>query len=87
MYVKFFRWATDRLGKNDGIVCFVSNNSFLRGIAFDGFRKSLLNDFTRIYHFDFKGNARATGEQRRREGGNIFADQIRTGVGITLAIR
>ena len=28
-YVKFFRWATDRLGDRDGIVCFVSNNSFL----------------------------------------------------------
>src|SRR2546423_4263920 len=27
-YRKFFRWATDRLGDRDGIVCFVSNNSF-----------------------------------------------------------
>ncbi len=29
MYVKFFRWATDRLRGRDGIVCFVSNNSFV----------------------------------------------------------
>src|SRR6266567_532787 len=28
VYVKFFRWATDRLQGRDGIVCFVSNNSF-----------------------------------------------------------
>ena len=27
MYVRFFRWASDRLGDRDGIVCFVSNNS------------------------------------------------------------
>ena len=27
-YVRFFRWAADRLGNNDGIVCFVTNNSY-----------------------------------------------------------
>jgi predicted helicase len=86
-YVKFFRWATDRLEERDGIVCFVSNNGFLNGIAFDGFRKLLLDDFNLIYHFDFKGNARTSGERRRKEGGNIFDDKIRTGIGITLLIR
>src|SRR5205085_5229355 len=35
-YVKFFRWAVDRLQGRDGIVCFVSNNSFVDQIAFDG---------------------------------------------------
>ncbi len=86
-YVKFFRWAIDRLEDRDGIVCFVSNNGFFNGIAFDGFRKHLIQDFTEIYHFDFAGNARTSGEQRRKEGGNIFRDQIRTGVGITILIR
>lgn len=86
-YVKFFRWATDRLEGRDGIVCFVSNNGFLQGIAFDGFRKHLAQDFNRIYHFDFKGNARTSGERRRQEGGNIFSDLIRVGVGITLLVR
>ena len=28
-YVKFFRWATDRLEGRDGIVCFVTNNTFV----------------------------------------------------------
>lgn len=51
-YVKFFRWATDRLGDRDGIVCFVSNNSFLNQFAFDGMRQHLLDDFSRIYIFD-----------------------------------
>jgi predicted helicase len=87
VYVKFFRWATDRLGGRDGVICFVSNNGFLDGVAFDGFRKALLNDFNLIYHLDFKGNARTSGERRRAEGGNIFDDKIRTGIGITLLIR
>jgi predicted helicase len=87
MYVKFFRWAADRLKGRDGIVCFVSNNGFLHGIAFDGFRKHLSGDFQRIDHFDLRGNARTSGERRREEGGNVFDDQIRTGIGITLAVR
>lgn len=48
MYVKFFRWATDRLHGRDGIVCFVSNNGFLDQVAFDGMRKDLAQDFERI---------------------------------------
>jgi predicted helicase len=87
MYIKFFRWAVDRLNGRDGIVTFVSNNGFLQGLSADGFRKHLVQDFQRVYHFDFKGNARTSGERRRREGGNIFSDQIRVGVGITVLVR
>ncbi|RMG80677.1 MAG: DNA helicase, partial [Chloroflexi bacterium] len=86
-YVKFFRWATDRLEGRDGIVCFVSNSGFIDGVAFDGMRKHLLQDFNRIYILDLTGNARTSGERRRREGGNVFLDQIRVGVSITIAIR
>ena len=37
--MKFFRWATDRLGKREGVVCFVTNNSFVDQIAFDPEKK------------------------------------------------
>ena len=85
-YVKAIRWASDRIGK-EGIVAFVTNNGFLDGIAFDGMRKHLAQDFTKIYHIDLKGNARTSGERRRKEGGNVFDDQIRVGVGITFFIK
>jgi len=78
-YVKFFRWATDRLDGRDGIVCMVTNNSFVDGVAFDGMRKHLLQDFTRVYHLDMGG------DMRQKGGGNVFG--IRVGVGITVAIR
>ncbi len=78
-YVKFFRWATDRLEGRDGIVCYVSNNSFVDARAFDGMRKHLLQDFNLIYHLDLGGNLRKGG------AGNVF--DIRVGVGITVAIR
>ena len=32
-YVKFFRWAVERLEGRDGIVCFVTNNSFVDQIS------------------------------------------------------
>ena len=82
-YVKFFRWAIDRLEGRDGIVCFVSNNSFVDAYAFDGMRKHLLQDFDKVYHLDLGGNIRKN--QSGGSIGNVF--DIRVGVGITLAIR
>ncbi len=35
-YVRFFRWAIDRLQGRDGMVCFVTNNSFVEQIALMG---------------------------------------------------
>ena len=85
-YVKAFNWASKRIGE-EGVVAFVTNNGFLDGIAFDGMRKHLAQDFTKIYHIDLKGNARTSGERRRKEGGNVFDDQIRVGVGISFLIK
>ena len=85
-YVKAFSWASKRIGA-EGVVAFVTNNGFLDGLAFDGMRKHLAQDFTKIYHIDLKGNARTSGERRRKEGGNVFDDQIRVGVGITFFIK
>ena len=85
-YVKAIRWASDRVG-DDGVVAFVTNSGFVDSLSFDGMRKHLGQDFTKIYHIDLKGNARTTGERRRQEGGNIFDDQIRVGVGISFFVR
>ncbi|MBX3082527.1 MAG: N-6 DNA methylase [Anaerolineae bacterium] len=83
-YVKFFRWAIDRLQGRDGIVCMVTNNSFVDQISFDGMRKNLIQDFTRIYHIDLHGNVR----QNPKLSGtthNVFGIQV--GVGITVAVK
>jgi predicted helicase len=85
-YVKAIRWATDRI-EDEGIVAFVTNNSFVDSLAFDGVRKHLEKDFSTIYHLNLRGNARTSGERRKREAGNVFNDQIRVGVGITFFIK
>ena len=82
--VKFFRWATDRLGDRDGIVCFVSNNGFLDQVAFDRMRKHLMQDFDRIDHLDLHGNFRRDPKIPGTTH-NVFGIQV--GVGITLAVR
>jgi predicted helicase len=84
MYVKFFRWATDRLGDRDGIVCFVTNNGLVDQIAFDGMRKHLARDFQRIDHIDLHGNVRRNPKLSGTTH-NVFGIQV--GVGITLAVR
>src|SRR5436305_14801010 len=56
----------------------------LHSMAFD---KSWERLFFAIYHINLKGNARTSGERRRREAGNIFDDQIRVSVGITLLVK
>ncbi len=83
-YVKFFRWAVDRLEGRDGIVCLVTNNSFTDQTAFDGMRKNLLQDFTKIYHIDLHGNVRKNPKLSGTTH-NVFGIQV--GVGITVAIR
>ena len=83
-YTRFFRWATDRLQGRDGIVCFVTNNSFIDKTAFDGMRKHLVEDFTQIYHLDLHGDVRKNPKLSGTTH-NVFGIQV--GVGITIAIR
>ncbi len=86
MYTRFLRWASDRLS-NDGIIAFVSNNSFIDARSYDGFRKVITKEFNHLYIINLKGDARTSGERRRKEGGNVFNDQIRVGVAIYFFIR
>jgi predicted helicase len=85
-YIRGFRWASDRI-KDQGIVCFVSNGSFIDGNAMDGFRKCLVDEFTSIYCFNLRGNQRTSGEQSRKEGGKIFGSGSRATIAIIFLIK
>lgn len=85
-YIKAFRWATDRLGDN-GIIGFVSNGAYLDGIALNGFRQCLIEEFNHIYVFNLRGNQRTSGELSRKEGGKIFGSGSRTPVAITILVK
>ncbi|MBD2393974.1 transposase [Cyanobacterium aponinum FACHB-4101] len=79
MYVRFIRWASDRLNDN-GIIAFITNNSFIDGLTFDGFRKVLREEFSHIYIIDLGGNIR-----QGDKTGNVF--NIMIGVAITFLVR
>ena len=80
-YIKAIRWALDRIGE-EGIVSFVTNNSFLDGLAFDGMRKHLAADCDAIYILDLGGNAR---KGLKVSDANVFG--IRIGVSINLFVK
>ena len=86
-YIKAFRWASDRLGKQGGIIGFVSNAGWLDGNAMDGMRKCMEKEFSSIYVFNLRGNQRTQGELSRKEGGKIFGAGSRTPVAITLLVK
>lgn len=85
-YLRAFRWATDRIG-DQGIVAFVSNGGWIDGNTGDGVRLSMAEDFTDLYAFNLRGNARTAGEQRRKEAGNVFRDGGRTTIAVMIGIK
>ncbi len=85
-YIRAIRWASDRI-KDKGIICFVTNGSFMDGNAMDGVRKCLVEDFTSLYVFNLRGNQRTQGETSRQEGGKIFDGGSRATIAITLLIK
>ena len=87
-YIKAFRWSTDRLDeKQGGVIAFVSNGAWLDGNSTDGFRKAIEKEFSSIWVFNLRGNARTQGELRRKEAGNVFESGSRTPISITLLVK
>ena len=82
-YVKAIRWASDRIDDN-GVVAFVTNSSFLDGVAFDGMRNHLADDFDVIYVLDLGGNVRKN-PKLSGTAHNVFGIQV--GVSINFLVK
>ncbi|WP_136709741.1 type ISP restriction/modification enzyme [Agromyces sp. H66] len=85
-YIRAIRWASDRIGDR-GVVAFVSNGGWIDTNSADGIRKSLVEEFNRIYVFNLRGNQRTAGEQSRREGGKVFGGGSRSTVAVYLLVK
>lgn len=87
-YIKAFRWAGDRLdATRRGIIGFVTNAGWLDGMAMDGLRKCFEKEFSSIYIFNLRGNARTSGELRRKEKDNVFGQGSRAPIAITILVK
>ncbi|MES2687944.1 MAG: type ISP restriction/modification enzyme [Pseudomonadota bacterium] len=83
MYARFFRWASDRLNEN-GVLAFVTNRSFIESRTFDGFRKTVAQEFADIYVVDLGGDVRANPRLSGTKH-NVFG--IQTGVAISFMVK
>jgi predicted helicase len=82
-YVKAIRWASDRIG-TEGIVAFVTNDSFINSVMADGMRMHLAKDFDAIYVLDMGGNVRINPKLSGTTH-NVFGIQV--GVSINILVR
>ena len=87
-YIKFIRYAQYQIEEQtgEGIVAFITNNSFLDGIIHRQMRKELLRVFDEIYILNLHGNSRL--KEKAPDGGkdeNVF--DIQTGVSINIFVK
>ena len=85
-YIRAIRWASDRIGSR-GVIGFVSNGGWIEANMADGMRKCLAEEFSSLYVFHLRGNARTSGEQRRKEKDNVFGQGSRTPVAIAILVK
>lgn len=86
-YIKFIRYGQHYIDKNgEGVLAYISNNSFIDGITHRQMRKNLLESFDKIYIIDLHGNSKK--KETTSDGGkdeNVF--DIMQGVSINILIK
>ena len=86
-YIKFIRLGQEYVEKNgEGILAYISNNSFIDGITHRQMRQNLLTVFDQIYILDLHGNSRK--QETAPDGSkdeNVF--DIMQGVSINIFVK
>lgn len=86
-YIKFIRFGQHLIDKNgEGILAFITNNSFIDGLIHRKMRESLLKSFDKIYILDLHGNAKK--KEKAPDGSkdeNVF--DIMQGVSINIFVK
>lgn len=84
--IQSIRMASDLL-KDKGVLGFVVNGSFIDSKSADGFRKCVAKDFSHLYVLNLRGNARTSGEERKKEGDGIFDSGSRATVAVIFFVK
>ncbi len=84
--IQSIRMASDLL-KDKGVLGFVVNGSFIDSKSADGFRKCVAKEFSHLYVLNLRGNARTSGEQRKKEGDGIFDSGSRATVAVIFFVK
>ena len=91
LYVRFFRMAERRIVEKTGkgIVCFISNYSWLDGLSFTGMRERYLEAFSNIWIDSLNGDKFRTGKRTpdgKPDPSAFSTEANREGIGIGTAI-
>ncbi len=78
--------ASDLL-KDKGVLGFVVNGGFIDSKSGDGFRKCVAQEFAHLYVLNLRGNARTSGEERKKEGDGIFDSGSRATIAIIFFVK
>ncbi len=84
--IQSIRMASDLL-KDRGVIGFVVNGSFIDSKSADGFRKCVAKEFSRLYVLNLRGNARTSGENRKKQGDGIFDSGSRATIAIIFFVK
>lgn len=86
-YIKFIRFAQWKIEQNgQGIVGFITNNSYLDGVIHRRMRESLLKSFDKVYLLNLHGSAKREPDiPEGKKDGNVF--DIQQGVSISIFIK
>ncbi|GAA7286669.1 helicase [Helicobacter pylori] len=84
--IQSMRMASDVV-KDKGVIGFVVNGSFIDSKSADGFRKCVAKDFAHLYVLNLRGNARTSGEERKKEGDGIFDSGSRATIAIVFFVK
>ncbi|GAA7202445.1 DEAD/DEAH box helicase family protein [Helicobacter pylori] len=80
-------YIASKLLKDRGVLGFVVNGSFIDSKSGDGFRKCVAKDFAHLYVLNLRGNARTSGEERKKEGDGIFDSGSRATIAIIFFVK
>ncbi|WRB89136.1 DEAD/DEAH box helicase [Helicobacter pylori] len=80
-------YMASELLKDRGVLGFVVNGGFIDSKSADGFRKCVAQEFVHLYVLNLRGNARTSGEERRKEGDGIFDSGSRATIAIIFFVK
>ncbi|GAA8457035.1 DEAD/DEAH box helicase family protein [Helicobacter pylori] len=80
-------YMASELLKDKGVLGFVVNGGFIDSKSGDGFRKCVAKDFAHLYVLNLRGNARTSGEERKKEGDGIFDSGSRATIAIIFFVK
>ncbi|WP_411961638.1 type ISP restriction/modification enzyme [Helicobacter pylori] len=80
VYETYGKNSTAKVGKT-------THGSFIDSKSADGFRKCVAKEFAHLYVLNLRGNARTSGEERKKEGDGIFDSGSRATVAIIFFVK